>query len=608
MQDITSITQTIGAKAPVQPPSLVAALQAFITNGNVPNVPQALTQAPPNQLITAVVLATNPKGQVFVQTPQGQIAFTSEVTLKVGQQITFETLPRQAQPQHIAGAPPPAVNTLPLDVRLVGVNGVQAEQLFPEAVKTTTNTAQTGSQNPIQGAQERGSGGVFLRAVFPQTVRQKPNENQTQQASLFDAEAVEFEPSRLQSQSNFRATVLTTPNTQNQSAASSIAQTLATITDIPEALTQLKEGDVLTIKIVGGTLAASGSSAPREILSAAIVQQTTTTQTALPTTATANAVAPELDIPLPILLQRVFPNTPQAQTTGTLNTTLPAVVIAQEPDGNSIIQTPLATLRLPADIALPKGTQLSIVVSEIEPALDIFAASQLPLSFQTGNLATDALVKNGTSLDILFKQLFGFNKETATSIGQELIPQTGRQFGAKILEFIKGVKDESLPETIRQTLPKEMVEQLGLTKVSQEFSSLKTAMADVQPPQWSFMLVPVLKGDEMHNMRWFKRKQEAEDGSNREGTRFVVELETESLGNLQLDGLFFNQPREKQFDLVIRSTNPFTDAEQENIAAIYNSYGEISGYRGSLKFEEVSTFPVQPMQDILDGEQGEISV
>lgn len=605
MVDINNITQTIGAKAPVQPPSLVVALQSFLANGNVPNVPQALTQAPPGQLISAVVLATNPKGQVFVQTPQGQIAFTSDVALRVGQQITFETLPRQALPQRIAGSPPPPQNTLPLDVRLVRVNGVPAEQVFPESVKSATNNPQTSSQAPIQAIQERGSG-VFLRAAFPQAqVQKKATDTTNQQPSLFDAEAVEFEPSALQKNSSFRATVLTTPSTQNQSAASSIAQTLAPITDIPEALTELKEGDVLTIRIVGGTLAASGNTTPRETLSAAILQQTNITQTPLPTT---NSDLPDIEIPLPLLLQRVFPNTSQAQTTGTLNTTLPAIVIAQEADGNSIIQTPQATLRLPSDVPLPKGTQLSINITEIEPALDIFAANQLPLSFQTGNLATDALVKGSTSLDVLFKQLFGFNHDAAKDVAQELVPQTGRQFGNKVLQFIKGIQDESLPETIRQTLPKEMADQLGMNRVAQEFSSLKTAMVDVQPPQWSFMLVPVMKGDEMQNMRWFKRKQDAEDGSNREGTRFVVELETESLGNLQLDGLFFSQPREKQFDLVIRSTNPFTDDEKENIIGIYNSYGEISGYRGTLRFEEVSTFPVHPMQDILEGEHGEISV
>lgn len=602
MQDITNInniTQTIGAKAPVQPPSLVAALQSFLTNGNVPNVPQALTQSPPGQLITAVVLATNPKGQIFVQSPQGQVTFTSDVALKVGQQITFETLPRQSPPQGVAGSPPPPQSALPLDVRLVRVNGIPAEQLFPEAVKSATNNPQTSSQAPIQAIQERGGSGVFLRAAFPQTqVQKKTTDTTNQQSSLFDVEAVEFEPSALQKNFSFRATVLTTPKAQNQSAASSIAQTLAPITDIPEALTELKEGDVLTIKIVGGTLAAAGNTTPRETLSAAILQQTTTIQTE----------APDGETPLPALLQRVFPNTSQAQTTGTLNTTLPAIVIAQQGDGDAIIQTPLATLRLPSEIPLPKGTQLSITITEIEPALDIFAANQLPLSFQTGNLATDALVKGGTSLDVLFKQLFGFNHDAAKDVAAELVPQTGKQFGNKILQFIKGIQEESLPETIRQTLPKEMADQLGLNRVAQEFSSLKGAMADVQPPQWSFMLVPMMKGDEMHNMRWFKRKQDAEDGSNREGTRFVVELETDSLGNLQLDGLFFNQPREKQFDLVIRSNRPFTDDEKENIMGIYNSYGEMSGYRGTLRFEEVSTFPVHPMQDILEGEHGEISV
>lgn len=602
MQDINNITQIICAKAPVQPPSLVAALQAFITNGNVPNVPQALTQAPAGQLITAVVLATNPKGQIFVQTPQGQVTFSSDVPLKVGQQITYETLPREAPPQRVAGAPPPPPNTLPIDVRLVRVNGVQAEKVFPEATQTATSTPETNAQSSIQSAQQKG-GGIFLQAVFPQRpAQQKTAENNTPQTSLFEAEAVEFEPSALQTQATFRAAVLATPK---QSTGFS-PQILAPIADIPEALAAIKEGDVLIIKIVGGTLAPADNSAPRTTLSPSIAQPTPTTE------ATAQiaeiAASPVEDAPPTPLLQRAFPNAPAQTASNTpAISTLPALVIAQESSGSAIIQTPIATLRLPPEIPLPKGTQLSLKITHIEPALDAFAANQLPLSFQTGTPATDALLKGNTSLDVLFKQLFGFNPEAAKEVGHELVPQVGRQFGNKILAFIKNVQDESLPETIRQTLPKEMVEQLGLNKVSQEFSSLKTAMMEAQPPQWSFMLVPVMRGEEMHNMRWLKRKQEAEDGSNREGTRFVVELETESLGNLQLDGLFFSQPREKQFDLVIRSTNPFTSEEKENITGIYNSYGEISGYKGSLKFEEASTFPIHPIQDILEGEQGEIS-
>ena len=198
----------------------------------------------------------------------------------------------------------------------------------------------------------------------------------------------------------------------------------------------------------------------------------------------------------------------------------------------------------------------------------------------------------------------------AKDVAEEIIPQPGKQFGNKILQFMASVKQDTLPENIKQALPKEMVEQLSLSRSAPEFSSLKTAMAEAPPPQWSFILVPVMQGDEMQHMRWFKRKQEREahDKNSGEGTRFVVELETHNLGSIQLDGLFFNQPKNKEFDLVVRSQKPFSDEEQEQIAGIYNNYGEITGYRGSLRFEQTQACPVQPLADIISGESREISV
>ena len=100
---------------------------------------------------------------------------------------------------------------------------------------------------------------------------------------------------------------------------------------------------------------------------------------------------------------------------------------------------------------------------------------------------------------------------------------------------------------------------------------------------------------------------ELQDQDGADGTRFVVELETHSLGAIQLDGLFFNQPKDKEFDLVIRSQKPFSDDEQQQIAGIYNNYGEITGYRGSLRFEQTQAFPVHPLADLISGESREIS-
>ena len=705
---IANLTSVIAP--PVQPPSLVAALQSFLTGSGVPNVPQALLQSPSGNQITAVVLAANPQGQILLQTPLGQIVFNSGLPLTVGQQLSLETLPRQPLLQQVPGAPPPPPSAAPLDVRLVRVNGVPAENVFPQATSSPTNTPETApkGQQQIQPA----TNGLFLRAVFPQ-VQQKPDQQNTSTSSLFDAEAVEYDPSPLQNRASFQATVLSTPtpfspsnnsNSVQNTGLDAVAEALGGITENSEQpLTQLKAGDVLTLKITGGTLAApqpqpTNSAAPvtysptiaatfTETPIATPVVSTAETSPALPSLTTfgqseapitpPSTTPPQTAAPLlpptvsqqlsavttTLLLQNIpdnvetepynniqpqtpvyaysapspnipFSGTPvpffnpsdppptlsptiyapvptpssASPTTAIVATRLPGVVIAQEADGSSIVQTSVATLRLPPDVSLPRGTQLSLQVDNIKPALDLFAASQLPSSFQTGNPATDALIKGSTALDTLFKQLAGLSSDTAKTTAKELIPQPGKQFGNKILEFISNVKQESLPENICQAVPKEMLEQLGLNHTTSEFSGLKTAMAEAPPPQWSFMLIPVMQGEDMRHMRWFKRKQTAEAGSNSgDGTRFVIELETKSLGQIQLDGLFFNQPRTKEFDLVVRSQKEFSAEEQQQIAGIYNNYGEITGYRGSLRFEQTAAFPIQPLKDIISGQSREIS-
>ena len=667
---IANLTSVIAP--PVQPPSLVAALQAFITGSSVPNVPQAILQSPAGQLITAVVIAANPKGQVLLQTPQGQVVFNSALPLTVGQQLTLETLTSQGQ-QRVPGAPPPPPSSLPLDVRLVKVNGVAAESVFPQAATTATNTAETAAKTQPQQIQPA-INGLFLRAVFPQTP--KPIQQNASTSSLYDAEAVEYDPSPLQSRATFKATVLSTPTPNAPSGGQntevdSYAPMLAPI-EGEEPLPQLKAGDVVTLKITGGNLVSQAGAAPAvamaiqpspttvPLLSTAFIEAE---QPVVPPSLTAPAPSffaenppPSANVPGMDIMQQFIAGTgnvkteqiaqafatpiqtptstslpflpaeetpvafaafaapstspaPPTQAVAAAPNTLSGVVIAQEADGSAIVQTSIATLRLPSEVPLPKGTELAIQITEIEKGPDIFVSSQLPRSFQTGNLATDALVKGTTALDTLFKQVSGLNSDTAKEAVREIIPQPGKQFGNKILQFMESVKQDSLPDTIRQLLPKAIVEQLGLSRSAPEFSSLKTAMAEAPPPQWSFMLVPVMQGDEMQHMRWFKRKQEREDYQKEggDGTRFVVELETKSLGAIQLDGLFFNQPKNKEFDLVVRSQKEFSSEEQQQIARIYNNYGEITGYRGSLRFEQTPTFPVQPLNDIIAGEHREIS-
>ena len=106
----------------------------------------------------------------------------------------------------------------------------------------------------------------------------------------------------------------------------------------------------------------------------------------------------------------------------------------------------------------------------------------------------------------------------------------------------------------------------------------------------------------MQQVRLFvKRDRKNQPGSPQEkseDTRFVLEVDLSQLGELQLDGFVRTQPREVQFDMVIRSLLPLSKEIQQDILSIYDASGAIAGFRGGLSFQHVREFPVSPMQDI----------
>ena len=615
MVDLTNIHGT----RQVQTPSAGTPLQAFIAGNSVPSLSRALSNTPPQQLISAYVLATNPKGQVLLQTPQGQVAFTSNVPLSAGQQLVLETLapalPSQTTRQ-TAAAQQPAT----FDVRLVRVNGIPAEKFFTES--TATGTPQAPVEAALRGDTNNPAANLLLRALLPSRdnkIQQNPSSAAV--ASAYDAEAVEVAPSPLQSTTPFKATVLNIParanNTQQAQGGNTAPATPSVLPESLEPLQQLKSGDVLNFRIASGSF----TPAPAATAPATPAPNTPTTATVTSpegeVTITIPGAQPEdtPDIPTPQNATKQAPftanaATPSASPLAAAPNTLPAIVIGQEPSGESIVHTPVASLRLPVEIPLPKGTQLSLEVLSVERAPGELEIALLPAPFSTGNVATDALLKGSSTLDTLFKQLFGLNTRAAQNTADAVIPQPGtKQFGNKMLSFLQAGKNDDALDALRQSLPKDQLEKLGFNRVAQEFASLKQATAETPPQQWNFVMVPVMEGDEMYQMRWFRRKQSGgeEDGGEKAGTRFVVELTTENLGNIQLDGLFFDVTKNKQFDLVVRSNQEFSDEEQQGIANIFQSYGQIAGYSGSIRFEEAQQFPVNPMQDIVHGENHEIS-
>ena len=77
-----------------------------------------------------------------------------------------------------------------------------------------------------------------------------------------------------------------------------------------------------------------------------------------------------------------------------------------------------------------------------------------------------------------------------------------------------------------------------------------------------------------------------------------MEVDLTQLGEMQMDGFVRRQESGVQFDLIIRSLQPLPAPVQQDILQIYNDAGAITGYKGSLAFQAVREFPVNPMEEI----------
>ena len=110
----------------------------------------------------------------------------------------------------------------------------------------------------------------------------------------------------------------------------------------------------------------------------------------------------------------------------------------------------------------------------------------------------------------------------------------------------------------------------------------------------------------IQQVRFFtKRDRKQEDSQNdknkEEDTRFVIEVDLTQLGEVQMDGFVRKHEKDLQFDMIIRSLNGLSKEVQDDILNIYNNMGAITGYKGSLSFQSVREFPVNPMEDIAKG-------
>ncbi|MEK6745983.1 MAG: hypothetical protein AABY33_03015 [Pseudomonadota bacterium] len=300
-----------------------------------------------------------------------------------------------------------------------------------------------------------------------------------------------------------------------------------------------------------------------------------------------------------------------------------ATVISNDPNGEAIVQTPLGIIRLQAGTQLPIGSHVTFEIAQIQTPEELAYTNNQQLV--TSNYTTPApltqLARTPGALSNIFTLISGLQTNDALNFINNNIPTITRPpFGqnpnestgqnnilTSLFRFAATLKSGDFREWLGRGNTK-WLEDNGhenlLKKAEGEFMSLARQFVDVPPRSWQSLFFPIAIAGELQQTRLFvkrDRKQKENNGNvtSEENTRFVLEMDLSQLGEMQMDGFVRNHSNNVQFDLIIRSLTKFSQEIENDILNIYNNIGELTGYKGSLSFQTVKEFTVNPMEEII---------
>lgn len=296
-----------------------------------------------------------------------------------------------------------------------------------------------------------------------------------------------------------------------------------------------------------------------------------------------------------------------------------ATVVAHEPAGTTLLETPLGTVRTQLAAPLPVGNKVTLEMLPAPAPAAHTAAAPLPIPAPFTEIATQ-----WTSLQQI-AQLLAASPAPAQGGIPSLMPNasnaavTPREISSGLLFFIAALKGGNFGNWLGadnlQWLQSNGHAAL-VKKAEAEFIGMSRAFSEPPVPgqaqqPWQALVFPFAAHGAWQQARIFVKRDRDQGKKQTEktqgDTRFVVEFLLSQLGEMQLDGFVRKKPEATEFDLFIRSLTPLSQEIQRDILSIYNSTGELTGYRGSLVFQAVREFPVKPMEEIAEHMAGVIA-
>ena len=490
-------------------------------------------------LITGVVAQQAPRGAVVIKTDKGNLTIQSKIPLKVGNTVILQMQSVGVQ-SHIIIL---SVNGQPIGALENQPPGADKGVPTNAPLAVSTKTPSSHSSHP----QPRG------REVPPMQARSNPTAGPQTNTSA-NPIAAEAASSAKMDHGSARSSL-----TKGLVLPAQVLETAAPGSGAASSGIGFRTGDMLTVRVLAVTVAGSAQLKPD-------VPPQTDPKNWLYTTVTSSVPAGGKN--------SVTPSSPDT---------------GSNPQPGLILATANSRLAISTAPPGPEGTGvlLEVISHSAHRAERIAAVSNSHQTFVK-------LAGEWASL----KETVGLLNTTGTQIAapiiQPALPTPGATLASTILFFLSALKGGNF----RNWLGHDNISQLEsaqqgqlLARLGDDFVQLGRLTSEPQPSGWQVMLVPIVQGDGLEQIRMYYRHRQGSNEKDEDlASRFIVEAELSRFGLVQLDGLV----RPSQFDLVLRSDVEFATNMQDDIRSIFQSALEISSLNGAVRFEGRSEVAVDP--------------
>jgi hypothetical protein len=284
----------------------------------------------------------------------------------------------------------------------------------------------------------------------------------------------------------------------------------------------------------------------------------------------------------------VTPGLTQSLAPAPAGTQITGVVTATTNAGHPVLQTPIGTLTLEVQAALPAGSRVTF---ELAPGALPRETASLPASLARAWPEIEEAVR------VLHQAA---PSATATAPGNVPIPQPGSGLASGLLFFLSALSGGDMSAWLggqaAQILKAAGRDNL-LARLGQDFKQL-TRHVESGGADWRLFLIPMLDDSHVHQIRFFERhgtpgRDTGDDRKDGDSTHFILEIELSQLGDMQIDGLV----RDKRFDLMLRTRRPLPDAMRHDIIEIFTDANEAAGFIGTIGFQASRDWRFMPIDE-----------